>query len=210
MGGPLAISGAPGAASSPSLRLSPVNPIPERLAVGRGTAMFVDGLCSHPDGPLSRLRVAVDGVEHPVLATGMPPPGAYEGSDYWWAIVPIEPVARPQLARLRLLARTARGADAVGELGVVELAPNLEVGRPSRRPGPPPAPPTRPSDPLIAVCMATYEPPIDLFRRQIDSIRAQTHDNWVCVISDDDSSPGRLDEMRAVLGDDDRFSLPAG
>ena len=40
--------------------------------------------------------------------------------------------------------------------------------------------------------MATYEPPIELFERQLDSIRAQTHRNWVCVISDDCSSPERF------------------
>ncbi len=55
--------------------------------------------------------------------------------------------------------------------------------------------------------MATYDPPIDLFRRQIDSIRAQTHRNWVCLISDDDSSPAKLEEMREVLGDDRRLLL---
>ena len=40
--------------------------------------------------------------------------------------------------------------------------------------------------------MATYEPPLDLLARQLDSIRAQTHRNWVCVISDDCSGPERF------------------
>ncbi len=43
--------------------------------------------------------------------------------------------------------------------------------------------------PLIAICMATYNPPLDLLERQLDSIRAQTHGNWVCIISDDCSTP---------------------
>ncbi len=55
--------------------------------------------------------------------------------------------------------------------------------------------------------MATYNPPMELFRRQIDSIRAQTHRNWVCLISDDNSSPDRIEEMREVLGDDRRLLL---
>ena len=33
---------------------------------------------------------------------------------------------------------------------------------------------------------------LELFRRQLESIRAQTHRNWVCVISDDCSSPERF------------------
>ena len=210
MGGSPAVSAAPGATSSPALRLSPVSAIPERLAVGGGTALFLDGLCSHSDGPVSALWVTVDGVEHPVMATGMPPPGAYEGTDYWWAVVPIAAVERPQLTRLRLRARTARGAEAFGELGVIELAPALEIADAAPAPRAHTKRGDEPERPLIAVCMATYEPPIDLFRRQIDSIRAQTHDNWVCVISDDDTSSDRLAEMRAVIGDDDRFSLSPG
>src|SRR5215211_1776700 len=53
--------------------------------------------------------------------------------------------------------------------------------------------------------MATYEPPLELFRRQVDSIRAQTHRNWVCIISDDCSSPPRVAAMRRVLDGDPRF-----
>ena len=54
--------------------------------------------------------------------------------------------------------------------------------------------------------MATYEPPLDLFARQIESIRAQTHRDWVCVIRDDGSSPERLRRRsREVVGDDPRF-----
>jgi hypothetical protein len=70
-----------------SLRIEPVSPLPERLAVGKGTAIFLDGVCSHPDGPLSEMRLSVDGVDRPLLATGMPAPGAIHGDGYWWAIL---------------------------------------------------------------------------------------------------------------------------
>ena len=49
----------------------------------------------------------------------------------------------------------------------------------------------------------------ELFRRQIESIREQTHENWVCVISDDASGDERLEAMREVLGGDPRFRLHA-
>ena len=38
--------------------------------------------------------------------------------------------------------------------------------------------------------MATYEPPAELLERQLESLRAQTHTDWICVISDDASEPG--------------------
>src|SRR5262249_55758295 len=57
----------------------------------------------------------------------------------------------------------------------------------------------------VAVCMATYNPPFDLFERQIESIRRQSHANWVCVISDDCSEPAGVDVIERVIGADPRF-----
>ncbi len=55
--------------------------------------------------------------------------------------------------------------------------------------------------------MATYNPPPELFHRQIESIIAQTHRNWVCVISDDASPPESLVEIENVIRNDNRFIL---
>ena len=55
--------------------------------------------------------------------------------------------------------------------------------------------------------MATYDPPPELLRRQLESIRAQTHTNWVCVISDDCSTPDRFAALEAEVGDDPRFAV---
>jgi glycosyltransferase involved in cell wall biosynthesis len=61
--------------------------------------------------------------------------------------------------------------------------------------------------PLVAICLATYNPPPQLFRRQIESIINQTHRNWVCVISDDASQPESLAEIENVIRSDNRFIL---
>ena len=53
--------------------------------------------------------------------------------------------------------------------------------------------------------MATFNPPPELLRRQLDSIRAQTHRNWVCVISDDCSSPEGLAAIEEAVAGDPRF-----
>lgn len=64
--------------------------------------------------------------------------------------------------------------------------------------------------PLVAICMATYEPDPRLLERQIESIREQAHERWICVISDDGSSPGRLAHLRELTADDERFTLSVG
>jgi glycosyltransferase involved in cell wall biosynthesis len=61
--------------------------------------------------------------------------------------------------------------------------------------------------PLVAICMATFDPDPALLRRQIDSIREQTHEEWICLISDDGSSEERFEQLRALTAGDPRFEL---
>ncbi|WP_043720401.1 glycosyltransferase [Kutzneria sp. 744] len=61
--------------------------------------------------------------------------------------------------------------------------------------------------PKVAVCMATYRPDPAFLAAQLDSIRAQTHDNWVCVLSDDNSGPESVAVIRRLITGDDRFVL---
>ncbi len=65
----------------------------------------------------------------------------------------------------------------------------------------------RGADPLVAICMATHEPEPERLRVQLDSIRAQTHSGWICVISDDCSGPEAFAELERQVGDDPRFVL---
>lgn len=58
--------------------------------------------------------------------------------------------------------------------------------------------------------MATFEPDPRLLEHQIGSIREQTHEDWVCLISDDGSSAERLEHLRALTDDDARFTLSVG
>lgn len=64
--------------------------------------------------------------------------------------------------------------------------------------------------PLVAICMATYEPEPALLERQLDSIRAQTHERWVCLVSDDGSSGERLARLQELVDADPRFTLSRG
>ena len=59
--------------------------------------------------------------------------------------------------------------------------------------------------PTVAIAMATHEPDRELLARQVDSIRAQTHEDWVCVVSDDASGPAGVKAIEEVLEGDERF-----
>ena len=117
----------------------------------------------------------------------------------FWATVPIEPRHRPGELQIGVSARLADGKDASASLGTIEVV---------ERPEPLPydaAPET--GEPLIAICMATYNPNMELFRAQVESIREQTYGNWVCVISDDCSEQELFDRIAEVVEGDDRFLL---
>jgi glycosyltransferase involved in cell wall biosynthesis len=98
--------------------------------------------------------------------------------DRFWATVPV-----------RAGAEVAAGGAVLGRIG--EAAPDAPL----------------PGSASLAVCMATFEPDPALFHAQVESLRAQTDPDWVCVVSDDGSSPEHLARIRAELGDDPRFLL---
>jgi glycosyltransferase involved in cell wall biosynthesis len=178
----------------PDLHVQLDAPLPAELAVGAGTAVFVAGIAR----PVGDLTLLVDGAEQPLLAHGMPrldvmreldDPGAYRSG--FWGLARVAPSPGRDACVLGLRARFPSGEVADAELGRILLAA--------------PEPPASDAAPDIAICMATYEPPLELLRGQLDSIRAQTHDDWLCVISDDCSSPERFAAMRALVDGDPRF-----
>jgi Glycosyl transferase family 2 len=171
-------------------------PLPAELAIGAGTAVFVCGTCFSPAAPLASLALVVDGDEQPVLAHSMPrldmlrtleAPTSYRSGFWGLARVRRAPTA------LGLRARFDDGSAAEVDLGSI---PRAE-----------PPTPVSAAAPEIAICMATYEPPPELLRRQVESIRAQTHGDWLCVISDDCSSPERYAAIEAAIAGDARFVL---
>jgi glycosyltransferase involved in cell wall biosynthesis len=193
------------------------------LPVGRGTAVFCYGHLFHRRLAVKRLEIEVDGRRHPVsaarmprldvvgalhpalrpeqLAAAEPDPDSPEDPELrsyrsgFWATVPIEGRDAPGSIALSARARLADGSEASAELGVIEVvdpapAPTYEL------PG---------AGGPIAICMATYEPDAELFRAQVESLRAQTETNWVCLISDDCSTDERFEAIVDAVGDDPRF-----
>jgi glycosyltransferase involved in cell wall biosynthesis len=59
----------------------------------------------------------------------------------------------------------------------------------------------------IVVCMATYQPTLDLVARQFRSIREQTCQDFVCIVSDDASSPEAFAVIEQTCGRDKRFKV---
>ena len=160
-------------------------PLPESVPIGRRTAVFCVGTCFHPDRRVEDLAIVVDGIRHRPTAQRMPRPDRACYRSGFWATIPIEPPNEPGELTLIAEARLDDGTTATAPLGtiaVVDPPAPIDYERPS--------PAGR--KPLIAICMATYNPNLDLFHAQVESIRGQTDTDWICLISDDCSAPEQL------------------
>ena len=188
--------------------------IPERLPLGKGNALFVSGWCYHRERKIVALGIRAGPSEHRILAHSMPRSDVYAGRDQrtdphdyryrsgFWTILPLEPVAAATSAELELVATLSSGEVSTKPLGGITLESVAAVNG-----GVPRLPAKESTEPLIAICMATYDPKLDLFRAQIASLREQTHENWICLVSDDCSRPDLYAGIRAELEGDERFIL---
>ncbi len=208
-----------------SLQLQLECELPRELSVGAGTAVFVCGWCFCREAPIRSLEFLVDGEAQPVIAHGMPrldpfralhpgidafgagaihndpdsrdDPLLHSYRSGFWGIVRILRERSGERCELSLRAELEGGGEATGELAQIRLSdPSASVSGPW---------PKDLSEPPVAICMATYNPPLDLLERQLDSIRAQTHENWICIVSDDCSRAGQFAALEKAIGGDSRF-----
>jgi glycosyltransferase involved in cell wall biosynthesis len=189
---------------------------PERLAVGPGNAFVIAGHCYHPDLRTRRLWVEVAGSRQPADRWALPrrdvferarnggEPGPRAFRSGFVATPTVGAVDATADAEVALVLSLADGSEARAAVARIRLEPELPM------PEATPDPFAGDAGPRVAICMATYNPPAELLRRQLDSIREQTHRNWVCLISDDDSEPAALENLEREIVGDRRFVLARG
>lgn len=187
---------------------------PRRLAVGRGNAFVLGGYCYHPGEATRRLQLQLGGARHPVERFRLPRQDVWERlgeSDParprafrsgFVAVVPVAPLHEPSLLELGLVLTLASGRELRIPVGEVRAEPRLRPPTEAATASFPGSP-----GPRVAICLASYEPPGELLRRQLDSIRAQTHGNWLCLISDDASGPEAFERLSQQVAGDSRFVL---
>ena len=164
--------------------------------------LLLKGRCCELDRRIKSLDLRIGGTAH---STQLRWDEDKRGDLVFWATVPLLPVGKDRRDEIRaLLSFPDRDTESV-DLGTVVLKANIEPEFQARV-----EPVSKASGPLVAICMATYNPPLDLFERQIESIRQQSHANWVCVVYDDASEDSAFEAMQAVVAGDTRFHVFRG
>jgi glycosyltransferase involved in cell wall biosynthesis len=169
--------------------------LPATLPGGTRTSIFCMGIASVDGQPVSSVELLVDGRAHPARAVAMPRFDTTPRRCGFWAVVPIHANEPAVSLRIRVTDAAGRGF----ERPLAEIAVTAGSGQPATGPAA--------REGLIAVCLATCNPPPRLFEAQLDSLRAQTDDRWTCVISDDASDPDSYAALLEAVGDDPRFSV---
>lgn len=177
--------------------------LPESIAVGTGTAVYLAGVCFDTEHD-AELALLVDGVRHRPAAQRMPRPdvspvGAGERRSYrsgWWATIPIPARREEGEVRLQGAVRTGGQAETVTELGTIPV--RRREDQPAR---------AAVGAETIVICMTTYAPDPELLATQLASLRDQTDRRWVCVISDDGSDEASYERITALTAGDERFTL---
>ncbi len=159
------------------------SPLPERMPAGSATALYCSGTAT-----ARSLELALGELRHKPRAVRMPRFDMAQRRSGFWSVVPFRAPEAPGTVEVQAIADGAFAA-----LGEIEIVPGHEAAEP--RAG------------LIAICMATFEPDLDLLAAQLDSIRAQSDSGWTCVISDDHSSPEHYAAIEALVKDDERFAV---
>ena len=183
--------------------------LPDHVAVGRGTALFIAGLLRSDGAPPRSLTLTAAGRDVPLMGWGAPPPRSRSGDEFWWTILPIEPAESARAVELELRAELSGGRSASAPVGRFEAIPELPpvegvAGAVEEAVA---AAGGEEAEPLVAICMAGYEPDPELLERQIASIREQTHRRWICLISDDGSGEAGAEILRHATAGDTRFVL---
>lgn len=187
------------------------SPLPSELYLGKGTALPVRGWCYSQDAPVQSLTVLVGDMVTPV------PNHSWGRTDVFMEQCPAyDQSGNSLLSGFEcVLSFPEAVADREEE---VTLRATLENGQTIKRPlgrlrlrAGHHAMPTTVNWPgegsRVAICMATFRPPIELFYAQVASLQAQTHTNWVCIITDDNTPNEHWDRVRLAVKGDERFVL---
>ena len=186
-------------------------PLPEALFTGKGAMLNLRGWCYSVEAPLQSLEIVVGDTVTAV------PNHSWGRTDIFMdhcprldssgnsllsgftAFVPLFPVGKETDIALILRATLQNAIVIERSLGSVLLRPGYGADPVAVEwPG---------SGPRVAICMTTFRPPPALFLAQVASIQAQTHKNWVCIISDDNTENEHYDRLRLQLRDDKRVKF---
>lgn len=184
------------------------NDFSKPIVVGKGTSFVLSGWCFHYEKLIKKIEIIVnnkgfiansiqnsrfDVLEQQVKNNINVENSVVSG---FWSIVNLEQIENECKRELQLKVTLEDNEEFTVGLGTITLIPDIKF-----------EPIDTCQESLISICMTTYNPDLDLFKKQIDSIINQTYKNWVCIINDDCSKQSIFNEIEEIVRRDSRIFL---
>ena len=189
--------------------------------VGLGNALFIRGYCFHQIYEMEKLNIFVGSEKYKVFNYGLPREDVLnqfmkfekQSSNSFMSgftcVVPVERLKEDRIAELSIEAVLSNGVaireklldinfkqkifeNCFTELAIAQNSDKIKKSH---------------SGPHVAICMAVYNQNNLFLKNQIDSIKAQSYENWICIINDDFSTLDNYKELLEIVGDDERFVI---
>lgn len=188
------------------------NDLSKPIIVGKGTSFVLSGWCFHYEKLVKKIEIIVDDqgfIANSIQSSRFDVLKYQTNNDVneensvvsgFWGIVNISPIDYECKKEIQLKVTLVNNEEYLISIGTITLIPNLKRRSLSLMEN-------NFDNSLISICMATYNPDLQLFRRQIKSIINQTYKNWICIINDDCSKQSIFEEIREVIKNDSRFFI---
>jgi glycosyltransferase involved in cell wall biosynthesis len=184
--------------------------IPKSMIVGKGAYLLVKGWCFSPEHQINKIFLKFANKQFPVYNHSIYREDVlanyvtiYNNAEQilhcgFWGLVLFEKIEADEHDTIELCVILDDGREISSPIGDMMLIPTSsdEITKPLS---------LDPAQPKLAICMATYNPSMELFKIQIQSIIDQSFTNWICIVNDDHSRVDIYDQMCAVISQDPRF-----
>lgn len=178
--------------------------LPHICPIGAGSVRLVKGWCYHPQKRITAVSLMVGDEVFPIssiaetrtaIAACADATALSSLSSGFWGLLPLDKAWAGKTKTIKALIGLKKGEAEeilIGQTTFV-AAESFDVVW------------STDSVPTLALCMGTYNPDLVAFRHQIESIRAQTFTDWVCIINDDGSQPDCYAQILEICNEDKRF-----
>ena len=177
--------------------------------IGKGAALVFSGYVIEPSSKIVSLEIGLNNVWQPVRyvnerredldeTLGEHPTECAYFVGFWgvYVVLPIQGINRSRFHYRTTFANNKVSTGWICDCELINHPNDLVIDSVSDS-----------TDPIIAICLATYQPRKEHLQHQIDSIRNQTYTNWICIVCDDASDADRAEMVNQLCSVDPRFHV---
>jgi len=186
-------------------------PVPSRITIGKGVVFPIAGWCFDTEYEVKGISINIDSESHAIIhiydlrqdvfsVYGGSISGRRKLCSGFYGLLPFPVEYSGKTVSLTLNVYFEHNVASVN-IGSVYCQPKPTTEQVVETPIQDTA------EPLIAICMATYNPKIDAFKKQMRSIISQTHQNWILIVNDDRSSEDIFRGISEVCAIDKRIHV---